>query len=256
MTQYCHNREIKIIEDCALSLFTKIDESFIGNTGDAAIFSLMKFLPVPDGGVLRLNNKCYAYSSSLNRPPFVETFKSMLPLIKRWVLSISQIFFNATLRDEQMDIEVGSDKEKHPDIPESYYYDSARYNYAISKLTLNLLHIFDHRKIIKTRRNNYRSIQNTVSGLSSIRPLFTELPKGVCPVMFPIIANDRNAVLLKLNYLGIPAFPWWGGYHNSLDYTQFKEACFLKDHVFCIPIHQDLSNAHINYMKECLNLLD
>jgi dTDP-4-amino-4,6-dideoxygalactose transaminase len=52
----CDQYNLYLIEDCALSLFSKHGEKKIGSVGDVSIFSLTKTLPLPDGGVLIINN--------------------------------------------------------------------------------------------------------------------------------------------------------------------------------------------------------
>ena len=46
-------RALLLVEDCALSLFSRLaDGSPIGTKGDASVFSLPKSLPMPDGGAI------------------------------------------------------------------------------------------------------------------------------------------------------------------------------------------------------------
>ena len=47
---------LPLIEDCALSLFSKSGSIRLGTTGSMAIFSFPKSLPVPDGGALIVND--------------------------------------------------------------------------------------------------------------------------------------------------------------------------------------------------------
>ena len=48
--QWCDQRGIRLIEDCAHALFGRSDGKAIGSWGDVAIGSLTKFHPVPEGG--------------------------------------------------------------------------------------------------------------------------------------------------------------------------------------------------------------
>ncbi|MBW2619688.1 MAG: DegT/DnrJ/EryC1/StrS aminotransferase family protein, partial [Deltaproteobacteria bacterium] len=45
---------VPLIEDCALALFSRRGERLLGSFGQAAVFSLTKSLPTPDGGLLWL----------------------------------------------------------------------------------------------------------------------------------------------------------------------------------------------------------
>ena len=53
--RWCDQHGIALIEDCAHAMFGSSDGRPIGSWGDAAIGSLTKFLPVPEGGCLVLN---------------------------------------------------------------------------------------------------------------------------------------------------------------------------------------------------------
>jgi dTDP-4-amino-4,6-dideoxygalactose transaminase len=68
---------VRIIEDCCHSFLTRIGGKVIGLQGDAAIYSMRKTLPVPDGGALRLN--CTADRSE------VDIEKCAAPDIRRYL---------------------------------------------------------------------------------------------------------------------------------------------------------------------------
>ena len=56
LSAWCRERGLYLLEDCALALFSKGAGDTIGKTGDAAFYSFVKSLPVPDGGILVVNN--------------------------------------------------------------------------------------------------------------------------------------------------------------------------------------------------------
>jgi hypothetical protein len=64
----CARRHVALIEDCAHSLLT----AGSGDTGDLAIYSFRKILPVTDGGGLRINTP----SSQFVLPPFYSSIRS------------------------------------------------------------------------------------------------------------------------------------------------------------------------------------
>ncbi len=49
---FCDAHRLKLIEDCALSLFTQDNGTWVGSVGDLALFSVYKTLPLPHGGYL------------------------------------------------------------------------------------------------------------------------------------------------------------------------------------------------------------
>ncbi len=57
IAQFCKQRGILLIEDCALALFSSLDSRRLGAHGDFSIFCLYKTLPLPHGGLLVQNNQ-------------------------------------------------------------------------------------------------------------------------------------------------------------------------------------------------------
>jgi dTDP-4-amino-4,6-dideoxygalactose transaminase len=139
-----------------------------------------------------------------------------------------------------------------PNIPEDYYFDETLINKAILTFTMYMLKRFDFEEIINRRRNNYIHLLNRLSGNPKIDILFSNLPTGVCPLVFPIIVNKRDEVCAILNQHVIDATAWWAGYYNGLDWESYPDACFLKNNLIALPIHQDLSQSDIDFIAEKL----
>jgi dTDP-4-amino-4,6-dideoxygalactose transaminase len=115
-----------------------------------------------------------------------------------------------------------------------------------------MLKRFDSEEIINRRRNNYIHLLNRLSGNPGINILFSKLPAGVCPLVFPIIVSKRDEVCAILNHHAIDAMGWWAGYYNGLDWESYPDACFLKNNLIALPIHQDLSQSDIDFIAEKL----
>jgi len=71
---------LKVIEDCAHSFGAKIDQDFVGNFGDAAIFSFYKQFPTIRGGMAVLNRK--AKIENLKKTHF--NFRDFLSLLNNF----------------------------------------------------------------------------------------------------------------------------------------------------------------------------
>jgi len=54
----------------------------------------------------------------------------------------------------------------------------------------------------------------------------------------------------SLNELSIAAVAWWAGYHRQLHWQDYPNACYLKDHLVALPVHQQLRQEHIQYISE------
>src|ERR1019366_1992709 len=83
LASFCRQRNIKLLEDCALSLFS----SDTGRLGDAAIFSFYKTLPTCAGGALVLRDPRAIHDCDLQPSALPQTMHDVLSLIKKWMAS-------------------------------------------------------------------------------------------------------------------------------------------------------------------------
>jgi len=62
ISDFCNEKNILLIEDCAHSPFTKIDDKYVGSFGDASVFSFFPTKPIPagEGGMALFKNKSIA----------------------------------------------------------------------------------------------------------------------------------------------------------------------------------------------------
>ena len=254
----CMKKGIYLIEDCALSLFSSNGKTQLGSTGDISIYNFPKTLPVPDGGLLVINNADLLSNSwIMSPPPFRPILRKMLPFLKRNVLRASSRIIPlysvlwSTLKRTQSFPEIdGEKKTKYPDMPASYYYDEKLNGRRISSITKYMLRRFNVGIIVKKRRENYIRLLGLFSGVREIKPLYEDLPEGVSPLHFPILIKNREWVCRRLNELSIAATSWWAGYHSDLPWDDFIDACFLKDNLLALPIHQQLNEENIKYIAE------
>jgi len=254
---WCGERSIRLLEDCALALFSTGPDGNLGRLGDAAVFSLPKTLPVPDGGVLSLPATADGELDPLVAPPWRPLLRRTLPLLKRRTLSRADSLglyplARVLLGRSWLRSRIASNGAPFPDMPASYYFDRRLANRGVSRLTAGLIANVDPHVVRAARRRNYRQLQQHLTDLPGVRPLFAELPAGVCPLYFPVLVADRPRWLAALHARGIPAIGWWAGYHRQLPWDDFPEARHLKDHLIALPVHQDLSADQVAYVAQCV----
>lgn len=253
------DRNIRVIEDCALALFSGNEKNPIGLQGDAAIYSFPKSLPVPDGGALVIRNSEYSHDVS-EAPPLIDVFRKTLPLFKRNFLRkidctwYFPLIFSILQKNKKTAWEVNN--KISTQLPESYYFVKSKKKWKQSKLTQGLLNKVNPQYVIHKRRENYRSLLRLFEELPAIQPLFPTLPDCVCPLAFPILTENRDEWCYKLNNCGIMAIPWWAGCHPSVDLNAFPEARYLKNNLVTLPIHQDMDLKHIEYIVNCMKKLN
>jgi len=254
--ELCKQHNLYLVEDCALSLFSRADDTPIGSQGDIAIFNFPKALPVPDGGAIVINNnKIRDIARSMRSPDFGDIVRETLPLFK-WQLLHATFgkktlynFFSKSLKRSRRALP-DDNSQNRPDMPESYYYDEMLTDKRISKISKGILQTLDMGMIVRARRRNFARMLELFSYNRQARPLFTELPDGVSPLYFPVIISNRNKICEKLFDLTIVSCPWWAGYHRDFSWDKYPEACFLKDNILALPVHQQLNRMDIDYIAE------
>jgi perosamine synthetase len=97
----------------------------------------------------------------------------------------------------------------------------------------------------------------------SLRPVLkrprrlSALAPGACPLMYPLLVENRPALLAHLHERGIEALPFWAGYHPACDLREFPDARRLKDGLAGLPVHQDLDERDMRYVaNETLRALE
>jgi dTDP-4-amino-4,6-dideoxygalactose transaminase len=262
LRELCNERRLYLIEDCALSLFSTSESENIGRTGDISVFSFPKTLPVPDGGVLQLNNPSICTGTwSLGKPSVWPVFLAFLPILKSTLVRaadnvlgpIPPKLFPARLYFPSQSRDGVQDCRKFPDLPSSYYFDDSLANKAISPLTSRLLPSFDPESIRNQRRRNFLAYLHQMNFVPDVVPLFSNLPPGVCPLSFPVLMNQPALMSNELIRHRIEAIPWWSGYHQRLPWENFPDACYLKEHVLALPVHQGIGETEVEYISRCFN---
>ena len=58
--ELCRKYDVLVIEDCAHSLLSSVDQGELGHLGDFGFYSLHKIFATQDGGLLRVNNQAFS----------------------------------------------------------------------------------------------------------------------------------------------------------------------------------------------------
>lgn len=260
LTQWCSKEHLRIIEDCALALFSSGPDGPLGLQGDAAIFSLGKFLPLPAAGLLTLQQDATSNIPVLNRGEMIEMIRRTQILIRKDLQrQLEKIGLYSFLRKLMMHVSKQQMNEQGiaelPDMPADYYFDERFRNSRIPRLSLGLLGAIDPNRVARQRRENYLQLENVVKQIPDLVLLFDNLQAGVCPLVLPIIVKNRSAWTGALERLGIGAYAWWEGYHRKFSWEEFAEARYLKDSLLCLPVNQSLDAKHMAFIGEAINTL-
>lgn len=262
----CRERQLFLIEDCALALFSRDGGGFVGRMGDVAVFSFRKTLPVPDGGAVIVNTPNLQAEQLWEQPPLSRTLSDLVPLAGRWArrqldtewdgIEKMYRFLRSRLnrrgqrkrpcRAQDKFVQVCGDKK--PALGYKDQYDTKISRWTISPIAKRIISNVNSIEIVAKRRANFQALLKALQDVPGAEPLFKELPEGVCPNVFPLLTEKRSELQSALCEKKVSAIEWWAGYHPAICWDHFPEAAYLKDYVLALPIHSGLSQDDMAYV--------
>jgi perosamine synthetase len=248
----CDENHLCLIEDCTHALLSTYKSRPLGSFGDISVFSLKKFLPVPDGGMMVVNNANLKQPEGLVCPALTYELKTIARLM---LLKITGINSRLLLRVHEFltghfqkaryntDISPGV-KSRLPSRFYGYRMDMDKVDWTISKLSTAHLRKFasDERMgyVIRKRQDNFRLLLGELRRSDTAVPLFDSLPEGVCPSYFPVLVKERDRTHELLSKGGIFCLKTWPVFYPNLQWDDFPDAVFLKKNIISIPVHHYL----------------
>jgi dTDP-4-amino-4,6-dideoxygalactose transaminase len=220
----------------------------MGSIGAFSIYSLRKQLPVPDGGVLIVNDSEMKKNMGDPRPPTLHRIS-----LKRWLVTYLKRFAFA-IGWPNIIYWIDILRKKNNLIIDPFYrHLSDTALFKISYVTLQVLGQIDIRAIARVRRKNYCYMSEQLSGLREVIVPFPSLPNGAIPQAFPVLLKDAGRVCSLMRKKGIDTWRW-PGYNlpKSISRTDFPGTFSWADSLLLFPLHQDLNNVHIDKVIKTL----
>ncbi len=249
--QWCNERGIALIEDCAHAMFGRSDGRPVGSWGDAAIGSLTKFLPVPEGGCLVLQPRHHA--PVLQPRTARARIKAWLDIIEDGARHGRLTGLNTlitapldTLRGRRAQPTTGTGAGSPPDPVDAGF--AIDVTLARSQLTRACMHVAAHMpraRIAQRRRAHYRRLAQALSGMQGARPLLPDLPEGAVPYVFPLWVAQPDPGYQALRSQRIPVFRWdrlW----PTVGTLPGDHGIEWSHHVIQLACHQDLSPTDLD----------
>ena len=201
-------RGVRVIEDCCHSFLTNSDGRRIGSDGDAAIFSMRKTLPVPDGGSLRMNVQDFDRAALTARPkaaPAVGRY-----LVSRAVESMAvavgwpNIY---SLAIDKFRRRIRGGRGGHGD---ALHADLEPRQQGPSKLLASYLSNEDYLRRVSSRTAaNYASLVEGALALG-LQPYMPQLSSGCVPQWAPMDdPSGRIVPWLREHGVGACRWPWY-----------------------------------------------
>lgn len=254
-------RGMWLVEDCALALLSDAGDQPLGSFGHFSVFCLYKTLPLPNGACLVENGEHLAGLEAINlrQAGLPSVLGRTAELVVRNIRSRSDGFGAAM---ESMKRAAGR-AVGAMDVPRAKIGDIGfnleDVDLAMSEISARLLRRIDFEDVRTRRIANYRQLAASLAG--KVTPLHDSLPPGACPLIFPILVEDKAATADVLRGCGVDVLEFWNHGADEADLVQREmpansHAEQLRRHVLGLPIHQDLNARHIDYVAEQVSRLN
>lgn len=102
--------------------------------------------------------------------------------------------------------------------------------------------------IIQKRRDNFTYLLKHCKQT----PFFKRLPKGICPLNFPILIDNREKTYYQLLSKGIETTSLYHTLISAIKKEEFPESHKLSEHILNLPIHENLSENQLQFMLDTL----
>ena len=251
ISQLCQERGLKLIEDCAHALLSNHHDRPLGSFGDAAVFSLPKVVPVPNGGVVLMRHGWPDGSVSHRRPLRVavgaHAGSSLLLNLQMRGIKGSRRVRDAAIRLGKAAFR-GAGVDAMP--TGTPVFERACLGLQISPISLRVLASQDFAGIVQRRRRNYRQLEDRLGDL--VPPMLDRLTPGISPLFYAFQVEERDAVLARLKAGGVEIGEFWPDWHPGVPRHEFPEVDRLRRTALWLPCHQDLTAPAIDRLADAV----
>lgn len=244
----CEENNLKLIEDCALSLFSRDDRGWLGSYGDMSIFSVFKTIAIPHGGFLVTKEEFE--TKILKSAPFMSTLVGTADLFHLNMRASWWGRLEPSITRVSSSIRRGIGWDRKKTVFSGAGWDPRMLEYAASSLVLYMMRLKDPKDVIYKRRQNFKHLASRL--LDKVSLLFPELPDGVCPLFFPVMIQDKIKFQEGLTSLGIESGNYWYIEHPACPPDLAQEVSGWRNHLLELPIHQDLNIGDIDRIADAV----
>jgi perosamine synthetase len=254
----CDRHGIGLVEDCAHCFFGARDGVAVGSVGDYAIGSTMKFFPIYEGGCLvsrlhRLDVALHGAGAGFEMKAALNTLEAAfaygrLPVL-RALLALplrakSALWGVLKSRGRKSG---GTTAAPAPALApsssdSSFEFDARWADKRSSWFARTVLRLVSPARIVARRRRNYLDLQRALDGAPGCRPLYSNLPGGACPWMFPLLVDRPQAVFEALQRAGVPMTRFGATLWPGVDASVCANSADLGRRLIAFPCHQALDD--------------
>ena len=236
---FCKQKGIALCEDCALSLFSRYKNEWLGSRGDLALFSIHKTLPLPHGGYLV--TKVNGTNQKLLRPPVRSSLFQTADLVAHPLKYSGDSRMKDLLRKANRAIRKALMKDAV--VSGRLDWDPAILEYGASTIAQYLMGLAEPEIVIRRRRENFEHLRSLLEDKSI--PLISSLPPGACPLFYPLLIDDKVDFQRRLASQGIDSINLWSQNHPACPEDMAREVAAWRHHILELPIHHQLDGEDI-----------
>ncbi len=219
----CRERGIALIEDCSHAYYGAVEGRLLGTFGTYSFTSIWKFLPTPDGALLRDNSGAPSGTRA-----------------------------SAGLGAELRGLSKVLRPARHGRPPRSgrpeprSTFDTALTRRSALRTSRWIARTAAHGRVTVARRAHYQRWLEGLHGLAGVTPLFPSLPDGVVPYAFPVVATDPPRTFAALRNAGVPIWRWEDIAAGAA--ASCAVASEYRSSLLQLPCHQDLSTDELDWL--------
>jgi dTDP-4-amino-4,6-dideoxygalactose transaminase len=241
---------LPVIEDCALALLSRDGDAPLGSRGDVSVFCLYKTLPVPNGGLLVLNRPLDAAPPARSAPLGSTLSHAAGSLLAHAALRLGPAGEHVREAVRRTGRAVRSAAGVHALSTGTSHFDPEAADVGMSALSALVLENVDFDAVQAARRRNWFLLLSRVRDLAP--PVHVELPRGACPLFYPLLCADKARAAARLAARGVETVDFWRDGHPACPRDEFPEVEALRRRVLELPIHQDLGPEDMAYLGEAV----
>ena len=255
LSDLCAQHGLTLFEDCALAFLSDVDGRSVGTYGDYAVFCLYKTLAIPDGAMLVQNRRIFDDLTALPLQPPGRVFTAgrIIELATERLRSRHEATGRLlAVAKQSIGRMLNFLRVKRIPVGDTGFNPS-HVNLDMASRSRRLLECFDYDAVRRRRRENFLRLQGHLPSYAAVR---TDLPPGVSPLFFPLLVDDKRDASRALGKRGVMATELWNEGDLSAAGHEGPDAQFLRRHVLELPIHQDITPPHIDFMAREVKALN
>lgn len=123
---------------------------------------------------------------------------------------------------------------------------------SMALISKRIFKSIDLQEVVASRRRNFSYLLARLEDTDDLRIIYRTLPEGVCPLGFPVLAGDRDALDRHLTKNGVYSPIHWE-LPVQVDSGEFSEAWSVSRHILTLPVDQRYAEEDMERVVTLVN---